>query len=216
MLRSLIHNEIDPRPAVRRRVVSALLPGGNVLVPKGKLVGGDFAHLPLCTSPHEFRCVVAYSIFGADPPAGALFGIAPTSSDYDVAGPGLPSGPKYEVACTNPADLARNRARTFSSALRSKPFPGVLGLGLKILYGGDPPTAATPWLVPSDRYRGRCVRANGAHVLKVAPVGSSRTLHPSPDATWGLHLGDVNLPLGNLVGLVRAQTRAYLKAHPDA
>ncbi len=46
----------------------------------------------------------------------------------------------------------------------------------------------------------------------ISPVGSARTLTPIPDPSWGLHLADVNIALGNLVDLVRSQSRAYLKA----
>ena len=65
---------------------------------------------------------------------------------------------------------------------------------------------------PQDHYTASCVRSNGAHVLMTAPVGSARTLTPIPNPTWGLHLADMNLPLGDLVELVRTQTRALLKA----
>jgi len=49
-------------------------------------------------------------------------------------------------------------------------------------------------------------------VLKISSIAGARKLKASPDATWGLHLRDVNLPLGNLVGLVRKQSLSYLKA----
>src|SRR4051812_47135747 len=42
MLRQLIRTEVDPRPKLRRRLVSAILPGGNVTVRKGASAGGDF------------------------------------------------------------------------------------------------------------------------------------------------------------------------------
>jgi hypothetical protein len=31
--------------------------------------------------------------------------------------------------------------------------------------------------------------------------------------TWGLHLDDVNLSLGNLTSLVKSQAKAYTQAH---
>jgi hypothetical protein len=34
-------------------------------------------------------------------------------------------------------------------------------------------------------------------------------LQPSPDATWGLHLVDANIALGDLVDLVAAQARRW-------
>jgi hypothetical protein len=33
-----------------------------------------------------------------------------------------------------------------------------------------------------------------------------------PAPTWGLHLTDANIALGNLEALVRSQVRAYLRA----
>jgi hypothetical protein len=53
------------------------------------------------------------------------------------------------------------------------------------------------------------VSQGGATVLMVKPVGTAQPLQPEPDATWGLHLVDVNLALGDLVDAVRAQSRAY-------
>src|ERR1700712_2619828 len=41
VLRQLLAAEVDPKPAVRKRVVSAILLGGNVLVRKGSDKGGD-------------------------------------------------------------------------------------------------------------------------------------------------------------------------------
>ena len=33
---------------------------------------------------------------------------------------------------------------------------------------------------------------------------------PSPDATWGEHLADANIALGNLLKLVGSESAAYL------
>src|SRR3954469_10972238 len=76
VLRQLIAKEVDAKPAVRRRMVSALLLGGNVLVKKGKTMGGDFQHIKACTSATQLRCVVAFSTFTPTPPADAVFGRA--------------------------------------------------------------------------------------------------------------------------------------------
>jgi hypothetical protein len=35
--------------------------------------------------------------------------------------------------------------------------------------------------------------------------------HAIPDATWGLHLTDASIALGNLVDIVRQQIAAYAK-----
>ena len=45
----------------------------------------------------------------------------------------------------------------------------------------------------------QCASRDGARVLMVRPVGESQDLEPSPDSTWGLHLADVNLVLGDVL-----------------
>jgi hypothetical protein len=210
MLRLLTRERVDPKPRVRRRLVSALLLGGNVLVRKGGTRGGDFAHIPLCTGRSRPGCVVAYSTFEDDPPDNTLFGRSP---DSDLSGAGFPFGPGYEVACTNPASLAANARTPLSSLLRSEPLAGILGQATTAMYGGPPPSADTPWLQPSEHYSAKCEHVNGAHVLMAEPIGSARHLNAAPSADWGLHLVDGNLPLGNLVRLVGRQSRAYRHRH---
>ena len=115
------------------------------------------------------------------------------------------------VACTNPARLSRDGGE-LRTLVRTEPFPGTLGIGLQIMYGGPQPSAPTPWLKPADRYTGRCVSANGAHVLQIDPVGDSQQLQPSPTPGWGLHLADVNIGLGNLIEVLGAQQRSWLRS----
>src|SRR5918994_173116 len=47
-LRRLIREEIDPKASARRRLVSAVLLGGNVTVRKGSDRGGDFKRVRAC------------------------------------------------------------------------------------------------------------------------------------------------------------------------
>ena len=125
----------------------------------------------------------------------------------------MPEGadPKdYRVACTNPAALGGGSGRLETLA-RSEPFPGTLGIGITIMYGGPQPTASTPWLTPQDHYRGKCEYANGATSLMLSSIDGAKVLNPSPNAAWGLHLLDANVGLGNLVDIVRAQGKQYLK-----
>ncbi len=49
ILIDLIKSEIDGKP-IQSRLVSAILMGTVVPVPKGKDVGGAFQHIPLCHS----------------------------------------------------------------------------------------------------------------------------------------------------------------------
>jgi hypothetical protein len=199
VLRRLIADEIDRKPAVRKRLVSALLLGGDVTVRKGSAVGGDFRNVPACRSATQLGCVVAYSTFGDTPPADSLFG--------RVAGA---DASKLEVLCTNPAALGGG-----SGALRyyvpTTPFPGTLGLGVAFQIG-QLPAVSTPWVASPGSYKGRCVRAGGANVLRVTTAPGARVLPPVPDATWGLHIADVNIALGNLTGLVHRQAAAYSRA----
>ncbi|MCW3041316.1 MAG: hypothetical protein JWM31_3221, partial [Solirubrobacterales bacterium] len=207
MLRQLMRQEVDPRPDVRRRLVSAILLGGNVLVRKGQRVGGDFAQLPACSAPTQHGCVIAWSTFSDAPPDNARFGKAPAT---DTTGAGLPAGPDYEVLCTNPASLGANDRAPLSTLIRTEPYPGVIGVGLTTTYGGPPPTAPTPWLQPAERYTGRCESVNGANVLLLQPVGDARHLNVFPTPDWGVHLTDANIALGQLVDTVHTQAAAYL------
>jgi hypothetical protein len=59
MLIRLIADQIDPNPSVRKRLVTAILAGGNLQVPTGKTVGATFNNIPLCTSTSMAGCVIA-------------------------------------------------------------------------------------------------------------------------------------------------------------
>ena len=61
MLQMLIAREIETNPAVAARMKLAIIPGFNVLVPQGKLVGGTFKRTPLCSSPGQTGCVISWS-----------------------------------------------------------------------------------------------------------------------------------------------------------
>lgn len=206
MLRQLVRREIDPHPALRRRLLSGILLGLNVTVRRGQTAGGDFRNVPACTSEAQLGCVIAWSTFNEDPPDDARYGRVPAE---DNSGFGFPVGPEYEVLCTNPASLDANDRRPLTTYLRSEPYPGVIGLLLVQMYGGPPPSAPTAFVQPADRYTGRCEQRNGANVLMIEPIGNARRLNPSPDASWGLHLADGNIALGELVRVTGEKIAAY-------
>jgi hypothetical protein len=206
MLEQLIRQKIDPFPAARRQLVSAIILGGNVTVKQGSGVGGVFRHVPACNSARRTHCVIAFSTFNQTPPENAVFGKPGAVSDFF----GLSGRTDLEVLCTNPAAL-RGGSAPLHTLAPTFPFPGTIGLGVKILYNGSPPTAPTPWVEPKDHYTGQCVQSNGTNVLLISPVADARQLTPTPDASWGLHLSDVNIALGNLVDDVGAETKAFLK-----
>jgi hypothetical protein len=209
MLRGLLRREIESRSDVRRRLISAVLLGGNVTVRKGQRIGGDFQYVPACAAADDTGCAIAWSTFNETPPFNARYGRVPASDD---SGFGFPTGSDYEILCTNPASLSSNLRSPLQTYLRSEPFPGLLGVLLVEMYGGPPPSAPTPWLQPRDHYTGRCERRDGANVLMLEPIAGARRLNPAPDATWGLHLADGNIALGNLVEVVGRQARAFLAA----
>ncbi|WP_157172486.1 DUF3089 domain-containing protein [Nocardia pneumoniae] len=208
MLRQLIREEIEPRQAVRDRILSAILLGGNVVVPKNADVGGDFQYLPLCRTERQTGCVLAWQTFGVTPPADSRFGRNPMTPEPLPR----PYGPDYEIGCTNPASLERNESRTAATVLRVSPVPSPLGVELA-LRDGPSAAAPTPWLIPAQRYRLQCVRGGDATVLMATPEPGSPELYAVPDATWGLHLTDVEIALGDLVRILTSQSSAYRSAH---
>jgi hypothetical protein len=206
MLEELIRQKIDPFKAARQQLVSAILLGGNVTVPQGRNVGGIFRHIPACRSARRTGCVIAFSTFNQTPPDNALFGKPGAVSDFF----GQAGRTDLQVLCTNPAAL-RGGSAPLHTLAPTITFPGTEGLGVKILYNGSPPTAPTPWVEPMDHYTGQCVQSNGANVLMISPIAGARQLTPVPDASWGLHLADANIALGNLVDDVGTETKAFLK-----
>jgi hypothetical protein len=195
LLIQLLERKVDNNPAVRSRLVSAIILGGNVTVPVGKTVGGSFQHIPACTTIRQSGCVIAYSSFDQMPPVDSLFG-RPRSS----AG--------LQVLCVNPGDLSGGTAPLapyFPTRSAAKGLGGLSGI--------TPPKLPTPWVTEPDLYSGQCLSEGGATWLQVsAPIhiGDPRkivgqTLGP----TWGLHLVDVNIALGNLVSLIRNEASAY-------
>ena len=202
VLRRLIREEIDPKPAVRRRLVSAILLGGNVNVKKGSDRGGDFQRLRACrratadrlrdrvlrlrrSGPRERAVRAGQGPGERDPvhePGGARRRIGPAHGD-------LP-----DKAVRAERDRSR-RERRHQRRCRSR---------------------TTPWATFPKAYTARCSHAGGASVLQLRPVSDLFTLTPVPDATWGLHLSDANIALGNLATWSGARSRIYTgrAAHP--
>ncbi len=198
VLRSLIAKAVDRKPAVRRRLLSAILMGGNVLVKTGKGIGGDFKHIPACRSKTQLGCVIAFSTFDAPVPSDSLFGRS------SVAG--------ESVLCTNPAALAGGSALV-TPIFPSAPFDpqSTLTAGIALL-GLTQPMPNTVWTTEPGAYRAQCSSADGANVLQITAQGGAQTAKPSPTPEWGLHLLDANIALGNLIAIVKAETGAFVKS----
>jgi hypothetical protein len=210
MLENLIKQQIDNTPALRKQLVSAVLLGGNVLVPEGQTEGATFQHVPSCTSATETGCVIAYSSFLKEPPENAFFG-RPSSPLL-----GGPVPPGLEVVCVNPTLLDQSGAAgSLLPYAPTTPFPGTIGAG------SPTPTASTPWVESLGSATAQCKHENGASWLNIAmteglPQSVVEDLAAHNEVAeeligpeWGLHLYDVNIALGNLVNTVAIQTQAY-------
>jgi len=204
LLIELLKTQIDPNPALRRLLVSAILPGGNVTVPVGSSVGGDFANIPACVATDQIGCVVAYSSFEATPPPDALFGRTGGALGQLIPGG---SGP-LEILCTNPAALGGG-AGVLIPVFPTGNVASTLGIALSM------PAASTPFVSYSGRFTAQCRESGGADWLGIDPVGASASADGrllaalSYNPAWGLHTIDVNIALGNLVNLVRSEELAY-------
>lgn len=208
VLTQLIKSEIDGKP-IQSQIISALLLGTNVAVPKGQDVGGSFQHMPLCRSASQLGCVISYVSFRADapPPANSRFGRVPNEG--------------MTAACVNPAALKGGKGELHAylssgangvSTSSAPPKPWV-STGQSI----DTPFVSVPGLLT-----GECVSNDAGSYLAIttnANPADPRTDEISGDVVangqvlkdWGLHLIDANATMGNLIDVVAQQSKAYLK-----
>ena len=207
MLQQLIAREIETNPAVARRMKLAIIPGYNVLVPQGKLVGGTFKKTPLCSRPGETGCVMSWVSFRERnvPPRGAIFGYA--------------DRPAMTVACVNPA---RPGSRTWEPldsyffARSTLPVPGG-----PIAWSSEGP-APTPYVRAAGLASARCVNEGPRGYLSVrtnADPRDKRTDRIGGEVAvlgmflpgWGMHLADVAVAQGDLIRQVDDLGRRALR-----
>jgi hypothetical protein len=207
VLTQLIQTEIDGKPT-QSRIISALLLGTSLPVPRGKDVGGAFQHLPLCHSAKQTGCVITYASFrsNAPPPANSRFGRVP--------GEGMASG------CTNPAALAGGSGSLH--AYLGSHGSGVVTTEMSPRPWVTPPQPIdTPFVSVPGLLTAECVSNEKGSYLAITVHGDAsdpRTDDITGDvvvngqvlADWGLHLIDVNLAIGNLVDIVGQQSKVYL------
>jgi hypothetical protein len=203
ILIKLLKQAVDRAPAVRRRLVSALLMGGNVTVPRRRSVGGDFSHIPACRSSRQTGCVVAYSSFTATPPQNSQFGRTTSDAGLRLLAQRNPS-PDLRIMCVNPASPAGGTAVL---------DPYLPSLVLAFLPAGSAPTVRTPWVSFPGEYTARCKSAGNATWLQVTHSNGGADHRPLlthlQNPALGLHILDVNIALGDLVQLVRDEAAAY-------
>jgi len=183
----LLEATMDTHASLRKLLVSAIILGGNVTVPTGKLLGGSFQHIPPCQSETETGCVIAYSSFEKTPPAATFFGKAGQGVSF-LSGETKSAG--LQVVCSNPAALG-----------------GGTGALLPIFPNG------TAYVEYPDLYTARCEHEANTTWLQVnivaKPGDTRQTVGQTLGPEWGLHIYDVNISLGNLVQVVANQIRSY-------
>lgn len=208
ILTQLLRREIEGTPA-QSRVLSAILLGTNVAVPRGEDVGGDFRSMPLCRAVGQKGCVISYASFRATlpPPPTSLFG--------RVREPGM------ESACTNPAALAGGVGEL--AGYQSTDGRTVVTPPRAHAWDKGETPIATPFVRLPGLLSAQCMSNERGSYLEVTvradPADPRADDIPGdlgtpgrPLAEWGLHLVDVDLAIGNLIDIVRAQSAVGAQA----
>ena len=198
MLQMLIANEIEKDPAVAKRMKLAIIPGFDILVPQGKLVGGSFKSTPLCSREDETGCVVAWTSFREKniPPDGAIFGIA--------------DQPGMTVGCVNPARPGSRDWVPLDSFWYSHSAYPVPGGPIVWSTEGPPPT---PYVRTQGLVSAKCINEGPRGYLWIrtnAEPNDKRTDRVGGEVAvlgmflpgWGMHLSDVPEAEGDLIRLV--------------
>jgi hypothetical protein len=194
MLQRLIEHEIEGRP-VAKQMKLAIIPGFNVLVPQGKLVGGTFKSTPVCSMPGQTGCVMTWVSFRENnpPPPGAIFGYA--------------DKPGMTVACTNPGRPGAAGWVELDSYWNARSTLPVPGGPITWSTEGAPPS---PFLRTEGLVSARCVNDGPRGYLSIrtnADPNDKRTDRIGGEVGllgmfipgWGMHLIDMNAPQGDLV-----------------
>lgn len=204
VLTDLIKREIDGKP-IQKQLISALLLGTSLPVPRDKDVGGAFQQVPLCRDSKQIGCVITYASFrSTDPP--------PANSRFGRVG-----GQDQIAGCTNPAALkgGSGELHAYLSTKGSGASAAPAGPWIK-----DAPAIDTPFVSVPGMLTAECVSNEKGSYLAVTVHGNPagpRTNEITGDVVrdgkvlpeWGLHLIDVNLGIGNLIDVVHDQTKAY-------
>ena len=199
MLQTLIAQEIEGKP-IARQMQLAIIPGFNVLVPQGRLVGGTFKSTPVCARSGQTGCVMTWVSYREKnaPPPGAVFGYSEV--------------PGMTVACTNPASPGSTGWMPLDSywfALSKQPVPGG---PIQWSAEGPPPS---PFLRTEGLVSGRCVNEGPRGYLSIrtnADPSDKRTDRIGGEVGalgffipgWGMHLADMYAPQGDLIRQVEA------------
>jgi hypothetical protein len=185
-LKRLIDEEIAPAPALRERLVSAILLGRST-------TAADVGGIPPCKAADQIGCVIAYVSYADAAPPGpdGLFG--------------RPDAHGTRPWCVNPTDLTGHGAADVIVPSQISLIGGAdLGLDVDTRYIVLP-DAVDAGCAETDGHTYLGVRpANGWNPDEIAGLFTERLGH-----AWGLHLLDANLPMGQLLDIVATQAVAY-------
>jgi DUF3089 family protein len=217
ILINLISARLDHEPSVLRRLLVAILVGGNLQVPAGKTAGATFTKVPLCTASTEAGCAIAFSSYSAQPPPDSMFG-RPGQGVSLQSGQTAKAG--QQVACVNPAALGGGTGNLdpyLLTATQTTQIPGYERLTEPV---------STPWVTYPSLYSASCEHGDGAAWLQVTSLaGTSRTrpvvndIHLTGLAgadtgpAWGYHGYEYGLTLGNLLHDVAEEEAAWESSH---
>jgi hypothetical protein len=207
ILTKLLQDKFENDPALRDRLVSAVLmgPTGFVQVPEGELMGGTTGNIPLCASANQTACVLAFN--AVYPEIGASTGLAANTV------------PPMTRACVNPATFdgslgtlaALMYPRIYESLI---PFPG----------GVD-----TEWVRYPNIYTAQCsakeadwcnsFACGGALEIQLAdgytgdvpitPKGLQDALVEVWESRRGLHSAEYFIANADLIPIVEQQIAAW-------
>ena len=212
----LISAQLDHEPAVLRRLLVAILVGGNLQVPAGKTVGATFTKVPECTAATQTGCAIAFSSYPSQPPGDSQFG-RPGQGVSLQSGQTAKAG--QQVACVNPAGLAGGTGDLdpyLLTATQTTRFP--------IDSGRLTEPVSTPWVTYPGLYSATCQHGGGATWLQVTSLAGTSHIRPvvnddkegplgGTGPAWGYHGYEYWLTLGNLFRDVDGEEAAWESRH---
>jgi len=176
----LLRDEFDTDPQFTKSLVSAYLIGWtvNTALPTDSPTVSTSPHIPLCATATQNGCMVTYQTYGSTQPP--------------------PAGGNPKKACSNPASIVGG-----SGPITSYVSPaGITGL----------PAISTATVQLPGAMTAQCtVPGTGAPFLSVAAThqaGDVRNVDRillGVNNSFGLHLREFDLTMGNMLDLVRSQ-----------
>jgi len=179
------------------------VPRHNATVFTVSAAGGDLQHIPVCRATGQTGCLVTYNTYRADapPPANAVLGgRAEDGLRHVCVNPAAPEGGSAEL------DAYLETTYTMGSDPRMEQQP----------WSKDGPAITTPFVRVPGLLSAQCVSDEHGDYLALSISADPADLRVDdllgevrrggrtlPE--WGFHVVDMELAMGDLVNLVRAQ-----------